>query len=360
MRKNDHFTTICIIYATTMLLLVLLRLLVGLGCFNGCSDELAEILLNGVLSQILIMFGVPFVMFLVSKKMNHEEHPFQQMTRDVGWHRLSVKSLLLVVILGVCLYLLNIFVSSFFGSILQSFGYQYPDSENTFHGVGGLFLSLFLSAVLPGFCEEFLHRGVLLKGAIKQYGVKKALILVSVLFGLMHMNVGQFFYATVLGWFMGVTVLATGSLWGSMIVHFINNAIATYFSYAEELSLPGLNEINYLFANPVLTILTLLVVVVAVGGILRTLARDNFERHLDAYVVRYLAIQDKFDTTDFDQLKTALPKVIKTMPTWKATMTYVETFDEPHTTKPLAKSILTALVVMCGLITVFTFVWGTW
>ena len=48
--------------------------------------------------------------------------------------------------LGVCLYLLNIFVASIFGSLLRSFGYQYSSSENAFSGC----TSLVSVTILPG------------------------------------------------------------------------------------------------------------------------------------------------------------------------------------------------------------------
>jgi len=52
------------------------------------------------------------------------------------------------------------------------------------------------------------------------------------LFGLMHLNVVQVFYAAVLGYIMALAVLATRSIWTAIIIHFINNAFAAYFTFA--------------------------------------------------------------------------------------------------------------------------------
>ena len=49
---------------------------------------------------------------------------------------------------------------------------------------------MFLVAVLPAIGEEFLHRGIVLQG-IKHMGFKKAIVLSSLLFGLVHFNIQQ-------------------------------------------------------------------------------------------------------------------------------------------------------------------------
>ncbi len=357
--KNRRYLITLIVYGTAILLLMLVQILVSLGCFNQLSDEMLEVI-GSVLPQIVVMFGIPLLIMLLAQKINQEQVSFKQISNFVHWHRLSVKNVMLCFVLGLCLYVLNIFVASVFATLLQSFGYQYTHNENVFTGYSGLLISIVLTAVLPGVCEEFLHRGVLLNGMVKQFGVRRALIWTSILFGLMHMNAGQFFYATILGWFMGITALSSGSLWGSIIVHFTNNALATYFGYAEELHLPGSNLMNFLFGNGVVLVLTILIIVIVIGEILKYMARDKFNRNLDSYTVRYLASQNRFNVEDFDRLKSAIPRAIQTMSTWKATAAYVETFDEPQHAKPLEQALFAMVVLIGTAITVLSLIWGTW
>ena len=357
--KNNRYLTTLIVYATAIFFLVLVQILASLGCFNSLSDQMLEVV-GSVLPQIVIMFGIPFLMLLTSQKINHEPISIRQVNQFVGWRRISFKNVLLCFILGICLYILNIFIASIFANLLQAFGYQYTSNDNVFTGYSGLVVSIILSAVLPGICEEFLHRGILLNGLIKQFGVRNAVLWTSFLFGLMHMNVGQFFYATILGWFLTMGALASGSLWGSIILHFTNNALATYFSYAKELNLPGIKLMNGLLSNGAVLLLMIIVVVILIGEILRYMARDKFKRNLDSYTVRYLASQKQFTVEDFDKLKAALPTALRTLPTWKATAAYVETFDQPQRSKPLERALLTAVWVTGAALTILSFVWGTW
>lgn len=357
--KNNRYLITLIVYGTAILMLMFVQILASLGCFSGLSDEMLDVV-GSVLPQIVVMFGIPLCMLLMAQKINHTPISVKQICSDVNWRRISFKHVVLCLILGVCLYVMNIFVAGLFASLLRSFGYQYTSNDNAFSGYSGLVISLVLTAVLPGICEEFLHRGVLLNGLIKQFGVRNAILWSSLFFGLMHMNIGQFFYATVLGWFMAVTALSTGSLWGSIIVHFTNNALATYFSYADELNLPGINFINYLFGNGVVFVLTILIVIIVIGQILHYLAHDKFKRNLESYTVRYLAAQKRFNVEDFDRLKNALPQAIRTLPHWKATFAYIETYDQPQRSRPLEKALLIGICCMSTAITILSLIWGTW
>lgn len=357
MQKDNKLLITGIAYLAAMLLLVVVQLLVSLGCFAGLSDAAIEVVFS-VVTQIGIMFLVPFVILVVSKRRVGTPLPVQTVFHEVGWGKISGKNILLAFVLGFCLYLLNLFVASFFAGILQSFGYQYTSADNVFPGVDGLITTLILTAVLPGLCEEFLHRGVLLSGLTKRFGVHKAVLLVSLLFGLMHMNVGQFFFASILGWFLCLAVLSAKSLWVGVIIHFTNNAISVYMSYADELQLPGASVLVNFLANPILFVLTMLVVIIVIGGILRHLARESFEQNRDLYTVRYLAAQNEFSNENFDKVREALGQVIKTMPTWKAIFAYVETYDRPQPMKPLERAVVVATFVLGSIMTILTLIWG--
>lgn len=357
MQNDNRLLVTCGAYLAAMLLLVVVQLLVSLGCFVSLSDSAIEVIFS-VVTQIGIMFLVPFVIMVINKRRAGVSLPVRTVFDEVGWGKISGKNILLAFVLGFCLYLLNIFVASFFAGILQSFGYQYSSADNVFPGVGGLLLTLVLTAVLPGLCEEFLHRGVLLNGLTKQFGVQRAVLLVSILFGLMHMNVGQFFFAAVLGWFLCMAVLSAKSLWVGVIIHFTNNAISVYMSYADELHLPGATVLTNVLANPILFVLAMLVVIIVIGGVLRHFAHENFAKHRDLYTVRYLASQNEFSNENFDKVQEALAQVIKTMPTWKAIFAYVETYDRPQPLKPLDRALLVATFVLGSIMTVLTFVWG--
>ena len=86
-----------------------------------------------------------------------------------------------------------------------------------------LVLQFITIAIVPAFCEEFLFRGVILSN-LMPYGKGLAIIVSSVLFGLMHGNFYQFLYTTAAGIILGTLYVVTDSIWCSILMHLVNNS----------------------------------------------------------------------------------------------------------------------------------------
>ncbi len=97
-------------------------------------------------------------------------------------------------------------------------------SVNSF---GGLLLNIFMIAVLPAIGEELIFRGLLQKIFIDITGkVVWGVIISAVLFSAMHMQFQGFIPRFALGLMLGYLYVWSGSIWLSIIAHFVNNAIA--------------------------------------------------------------------------------------------------------------------------------------
>ena len=91
-------------------------------------------------------------------------------------------------------------------------------------------LSLIATAVVPPLVEEFACRGLIL-GSLRKYGDGFAVLISSVLFGLMHGNFDQMPFAFMVGLVLGLIVVKTDSLWIAVAVHAANNFISVAFEY---------------------------------------------------------------------------------------------------------------------------------
>lgn len=107
-----------------------------------------------------------------------------------------------------------------------------------------LLIMLLSTAVIPAVCEEILFRGVILNHLIP-YGRGMAILSSSLLFGLMHSNVSQFFYTTLLGVVIGYLYVRTKSIWLCMLIHFVNNGISVLEEGLFNLSDPDLAQRLY-------------------------------------------------------------------------------------------------------------------
>jgi membrane protease YdiL (CAAX protease family) len=103
---------------------------------------------------------------------------------------------------------------------------------------GALTLLVLMVVIAPVF-EEILARGIIYD-ELKPYGCGMAIIISSVLFGLMHGSLNMLFYTTALGFALGYVRYATDSLYVVTILHAIINSIA-----AGLLFISALTEIIY-------------------------------------------------------------------------------------------------------------------
>ena len=92
-------------------------------------------------------------------------------------------------------------------------------------------LSFVTMAIIPAFVEEFLFRG-LIQSNLRPFGRGTAIVGSAFLFGVMHQNIQQIFYATIAGLVLGYIYEVTDSIWCGVLLHFFNNAFSVFESVA--------------------------------------------------------------------------------------------------------------------------------
>ncbi len=94
-----------------------------------------------------------------------------------------------------------------------------------------LFRSILVGALVPAVCEEFLFRGLLQRSLEEKLSPTKAIIISSVIFAVIHLNIIQVIPLFAIGLLLGYAAYKSGSLYLPMILHFLNNAIAILVMY---------------------------------------------------------------------------------------------------------------------------------
>lgn len=82
-------------------------------------------------------------------------------------------------------------------------------------------------AVTPAICEEIAFRGFILSGLARGGRLGVAIIISSMMFGIVHMIPQQAFNAALLGLILGLLAVHSRSLFPAIAFHFCNNAIAS-------------------------------------------------------------------------------------------------------------------------------------
>ena len=265
---------IYLIYFISMVLFCVLRVLSAFNIFGGMHPDLVDIIFT-LLIQIGLMFLLPLTLYTV---FNRKNGGLKTTFKNLNFRKTTIKTILISFVLGLLAFIINIAVSTVFSGILGMFGYSQPVT-GTSTNVQPLFpdwldfiVQVVSVALLPAICEEFLHRGVLLQGTFR-IGAKKAILISSLLFGLVHFNVNQFFYAFILGMLMALVSIVARSIYPAMIIHFVNNFISVYLSAAEKYHWFGEHFYDVLNAllklgNPILTFFICFILLIGITCLL--------------------------------------------------------------------------------------------
>ena len=176
---------------------------------------------------------------------------FYVLSRKIRTEGLSLevhvpRELPLLILAGVAILTAAAYVNSWFCSAI---GYTMPEDMilTGSYDSPSVIIQYMTVAIAPAFAEEFLFRGVFYTN-LRPYGRTQAILISSLLFALMHQNIGQLFYTFVGGVAMALMYELTGSIWCSIFFHLFNNQISVL---SEFLYYGRYGEI----ANPYLTLL---------------------------------------------------------------------------------------------------------
>lgn len=106
---------------------------------------------------------------------------------------------------------------------------------------GPIWISLLCTAVFAPFFEEWLCRGIILRGLLAKVRPVWAIIISSLFFALIHGNIWQGIPAFLIGCLFGWIYYKTGSLRLTMLLHCVNNTFSVILS-----RIPALDGIDSL------------------------------------------------------------------------------------------------------------------
>ena len=237
---------------------------------SGAIEENVEILYKWRYTFVeLIHIAVYIISFLVPafflRRMLKRKELFRAPAYTLG--RTTKNSLLLIpatVAVAIMASYINTLVMAYFG-LTEAY-----ESLVGFDGMyeGYQILLLYIStALVPAFVEEFLFRGTILAN-LAPYGKRGAILISSLLFGLMHQNPYQIIYTTAAGVILGMAYVKTGSIWLPTAMHFVNNAysVTNQVIYA---------NLEYTIATGILLVGRILVLAIGAAALVLYLISEN-------------------------------------------------------------------------------------
>ena len=220
-RHISNATGIAIIVYTVLpaLVSVILNLLPGFPeAYN--SNQLFALAVDSLFAMECV--GLPFFVSYVYLRREELSEPLAFGTPASGG------AAALLVFVGLMLCMVGNYATGFLSNFVNAvFGITFTAPEDAFTITNGaeFGMRVLQTAVVPALVEEFAMRGTVLM-PLRRYGDKFALLTSAFVFALIHGNMEQIPFAFIAGLGLGYAVLATGSLWTGVLIHFFNNFIA--------------------------------------------------------------------------------------------------------------------------------------
>lgn len=99
--------------------------------------------------------------------------------------------------------------------------------------VGGMLLNLLIIALIPAVGEELTFRGMMQQSLTRRMNPHVAIFLSAAIFSFIHFQFYGFLPRMFLGILMGYMFYITGSLWTSILMHFVNNGSVVVLYYLD-------------------------------------------------------------------------------------------------------------------------------
>lgn len=201
------------------LISIILYFLVMFGAAYLFPALMNSMILNNLICELVIVLpGLLFVIFL-------EKNP----AGFLHFQKMKIGTMLVI----VPFTLFSMPVISLVNLISQLFTENQSVAVMESYQIGSMpFWRLLLSVGIFGpFCEELICRGIYYRGYRKSGSTFKAMMLSSLLFALLHMNINQAMYAFVMGVMAVLLVEATGSLLSSVLYHMLINSSQIFAMY---------------------------------------------------------------------------------------------------------------------------------
>lgn len=277
-RKAGNIIGLCELLGFAFSYGLIIFLQFGFILFGATPDffqSMPYIMLSQALYEFLL-FLIPFIICAVL--LDHRVSEILPL-KPVG---VKLSAVLVCIVLGSSV--VGSYVSNVLGRIVYSFGSEtkMPDFAVPVTPMD-MVLNLLVLCAVPALMEEFAFRGIIL-GSLRRFGDGFAILVSSLLFGLVHGNLVQIPSAFFGGLAFGFITVVCGSMWPAVIAHFLNNAIATFLPMLTDLFPPALGGVLG-------QIVTLLMVLFGVVGLLGLLIKRP-----DSLNLKEIKISSKFGT----------------------------------------------------------------
>ena len=201
------------------------------------GNDIVRLKIGQGISSALMIIAPPMILYAFTRTEPMRQLGFRKPAK--GWMLLVG-----IALMFVSLPLTNILGTwnekANFGEFLETFLKMLEDAAGDLtqrmlevDTVGGLLFNLLVIALIPAIGEELTFRGVLQQALTRRCNAHVAIWLSAFIFSFIHFQFYGFLPRFFLGLIIGYMFYYSGSLWTSILMHFINNGSAVVVAYLD-------------------------------------------------------------------------------------------------------------------------------
>ena len=280
-KKNLKTSTGMRIFIYLMALFVCALVGGAIAALFTIGNDIVSIKIGQGISSALIFVAPPIILYTVTRTEPMRQLGFRQ---PAQWWMLLMGIVLMFValpltnILGVWNEGMN-FGEAF--ETLEALLKQLEDAAGDLtqrmlevDSVWGLLANLLVIALIPAIGEELTFRGVLQQSLTRRCNVHVAIFLSAFIFSFIHFQFYGFLPRMFLGLVLGYLFYYSGSIWTSILMHFVNNGAAVVVAY---LDYKGLTDMDWEHFGSTSNVFLLLASLLLTVGIVYLVSRNQYK-----------------------------------------------------------------------------------
>lgn len=234
------------VFIFIMLLLVCTLIGSAIAAVFAVGNNITMLKVGQGISSALMFIAPPLILYAITRTQPMLQLGFRAPAK--GW----------MLLIGIALMFISLPLTNIlgewnekvnFGETLETWLKFFEDTAADLtqrmlevDSIWGLLFNLLVIALIPAIGEELTFRGVLQQALTKSCkNVHVAVFITAFVFSFIHFQFYGFLPRMFLGLLLGYLYYYSGSIWTSILMHFINNGTAVVLGYLEYKNLTGID-----------------------------------------------------------------------------------------------------------------------
>ena len=277
-KKNLKQSTGWRVFIFLMALLVCTLIGSAVAAVFTIGGDIVMLKIGQGISSALMFIAPPLILYAITREQPFHQLGFRKPAK--GWMLLAGVALMFISlpltnILGEWNEKVNF--GEALGTLLKTLEDTAADLTQRMlevDTVWGLLGNLLVIALIPAIGEELTFRSVLQQALTKRCNAHVAVFLSAFIFSFIHFQFYGFLPRMFLGLILGYMFYYSGSIWTTILMHFINNGTAVVMGYLEY---KGYTEIDWEHFGSTTNIALLITSLVATVGIIWLVSKNQYK-----------------------------------------------------------------------------------